>query len=39
VTFGHRLLDGRYEISGGLPDKAMVLVQLRSGLRAAAPPR
>ena len=33
VTFGHRLLDGRYEITGGLPDKAMVLVQLRSGLR------
>lgn len=33
VSFGHRLLDGRYEISGGLPDKAMVLVQLRGGLR------
>jgi HlyD family secretion protein len=33
VTFGHRLLDGRYEITGGVPDKAMVLVQLGSGLR------
>jgi HlyD family secretion protein len=30
---GHRLLDGRYEIVGGLPDKAQVVVQLRSGLR------
>jgi HlyD family secretion protein len=34
VTFEHRLLDGRYEITGGLPDKARVVVQLRSGLRA-----
>ena len=34
VTLGHRLLDGRYEIVGGLPDKAQVVVQLRSGLRA-----
>ncbi len=34
VTFGHRLLDGRYEIVGGLPDKAQVVVRLRSGLRA-----
>ena len=33
VTLGHRLLDGRYEITGGLPDKARVVVQLRSGLR------
>jgi HlyD family secretion protein len=33
VTFGHRLLDGRYEVTGGLPDKALVLVQLRNGLR------
>ena len=33
VTFGHRLLDGRYEIIGGLPDKAVVLTQLPSGLR------
>ncbi len=33
VTLGHRLLDGRYEIAGGLPDKARVVVQLRSGLR------
>ena len=34
VTLGHRLLDGRYEISGGVPDKAAVVTQLRSGLRA-----
>jgi HlyD family secretion protein len=33
VTFGHRLLDGRYEISGGVPDKATVVTQLRGGLR------
>ena len=33
MTLGHRLLDGRYEIVGGLPDKAQVVVQLRSGLR------
>ena len=33
VTLGHRLLDGRYEITGGVPDKAQVVVQLRSGLR------
>jgi HlyD family secretion protein len=33
VTFGHRLLDGRYEVTGGLPDNALVLVQLRNGLR------
>lgn len=33
VALGHRLLDGRYEIQGGLPDKAQVVVQLRSGLR------
>ena len=34
VTLGHRLLDGRYEITGGMPDKATVVTQLRSGLRA-----
>ncbi len=34
VTLGHRLLDGRYEITGGVPDKALVVAQLRSGLRA-----
>lgn len=33
VTLGHRLLDGRYEISGGLPDNAFAVNQLRSGLR------
>lgn len=34
ATFGHRLLDGRYEITGGVPDKALVVSALRSGLRA-----
>jgi HlyD family secretion protein len=34
VKLGHRLLDGRYEITLGVPDKAMVVSQLRSGLRA-----
>jgi len=34
VTLGHRLLDGRYEITGGVPDKTGVVAQLRSGLRA-----
>ena len=33
ATFGHRLLDGRYEIIGGVPDKALVVSALRSGLR------
>ena len=33
VTLGHRLLDGRYEIAGGLPDNAAAVNQLRSGLR------
>jgi HlyD family secretion protein len=33
VTLGHRLLDGRYEITGGVPAKALVITQLRSGLR------
>ena len=33
VMLGHRLLDGRYEITGGIPDKATVLAQLPSGLR------
>ena len=33
VTLGHRLLDGRYEITSGVPDKAMVLTHLRGGLR------
>jgi HlyD family secretion protein len=33
VTLGHRLLDGRYEITSGVPDKSMVVAQLRSGLR------
>jgi HlyD family secretion protein len=33
VTLGHRLLDGRYEITGGVPDNAVVVTQLRTGLR------
>jgi HlyD family secretion protein len=33
ATLGHRLLDGRYEITGGVPEKAQVVTQLRSGLR------
>ncbi len=33
VMLGHRLLDGRYEIVNGLPDKAQVVAKLRSGLR------
>jgi HlyD family secretion protein len=33
VTLGHRLLDGRYEITGGVPNDASVVTQLRSGLR------
>ena len=34
ATLGHRLLDGRYEITSGVPEKAQVVTQLRSGLRA-----
>jgi HlyD family secretion protein len=33
VTLGHRLLDGRYEITGGVPATATVITQLSSGLR------
>ncbi|MDE3240027.1 MAG: efflux RND transporter periplasmic adaptor subunit [Paracoccaceae bacterium] len=33
VTLGHRLLDGRTEITGGLPDGARVVTALRTGLR------
>lgn len=33
VTLGHRLLDGRYEITGGVPENALVVSQLRNGLR------
>ena len=33
VTLGHRLLDGRYEITGGIPDNTAVINRLRSGLR------
>ncbi len=33
VTLGHRLLDGRYEITSGVPPQAVLVKQLRSGLR------
>ncbi|MGA7972975.1 MAG: efflux RND transporter periplasmic adaptor subunit [Pseudolabrys sp.] len=33
VTLGHRLLDGRYEIAGGVPAGAKVVTQLGRGLR------
>ena len=33
VSFGHRTLDGRLEISGSLPDGASVVDQLRTGMR------
>ncbi|MCK1453648.1 efflux RND transporter periplasmic adaptor subunit [Bradyrhizobium sp. 35] len=33
VMLGHRLLDGRYEVADGLPDSALAVDQLRSGLR------
>lgn len=33
VTLGHRLLDGRFEITGGMPQDALVVTQPRSGLR------
>jgi HlyD family secretion protein len=33
VTLGHRLLDGRFEITGGVPSGALVVSQLGNGLR------
>ncbi len=33
VNLGHRLLDGRYEITAGVPHNASVVSQLRSGLK------
>ena len=33
VTLGHRLLDGRYEITGGVPTGAQVVTLLGGGLR------
>ena len=33
VTFGHRLLDGRYEITGGVPDGAQWSRNCAAGLR------
>jgi HlyD family secretion protein len=34
VILGHRLLDGRFEVTDGVPHGAAVVTQLRSGLRA-----
>lgn len=34
VTLGHRLLDGRYEILGGVSPEAAAVATLRGGLRA-----
>lgn len=34
VSFGRRLLDGRREIAGGLPEGAAVVTALRGGLRS-----
>lgn len=33
VTLGHRMLDGRYEITSGVPNDAVVITQLGGGLR------
>lgn len=33
VTLGHRLLDGRHEITGGVPNSAVVVTELTSRLR------
>ena len=33
VTLGHRLLDGRFEITGGAPGDGVVIVQSGSGMR------
>jgi HlyD family secretion protein len=33
ATFGHRLLDGRYEVTGGVPAGARVVTQLVRGMR------
>lgn len=33
IKLGHRLLDGRFEITGGVPEHALVVTTLRSGLR------
>jgi HlyD family secretion protein len=39
VTIGHRLLDGRIEITAGIPDGAAVLAKLQGGLWAGRPAR
>jgi HlyD family secretion protein len=33
VTLGHRLLDGRFEIIGGVPEHALVVTTVHGGLR------
>ncbi len=33
VTLGHHLLDGRYEVTGGAPEGALVVTRIQSGLR------
>jgi HlyD family secretion protein len=33
VALGHRLLDGRYEIVGGLPETSVPIIELPRGLR------
>ena len=33
VTLGHRLLDGRFEVTGGVPDGAVAVTPLGGGLR------
>lgn len=33
VSLGHRLLDGRYEVTGGLPEDSAVVIKLTGGLR------
>jgi HlyD family secretion protein len=37
VALGHRLLDGRYEIAGGLPDQSAPVIRLVGGLRVGRP--
>ncbi len=34
VILGHRLLDGRYEVAGGVPERALVVTRLQSRLRS-----
>jgi HlyD family secretion protein len=39
VTLGHRMLDGRIEITSGVPDGAQVVARLADGLRDGRPAR